>query len=120
MMDVAPQFIRLKNDADEVLTPSTLRDIANATPTPLLHLAVELRVKDSLGKTHTFSPAFDDHVQTVVTTIQNCPFVRLPMKLQYQGRDIPPTAFLWNLLRNSIDMTELRASEVHFASFSDV
>ena len=48
-MDVAPQFIRLKNDADEVLTPSTLRDIANATPTPLLHLTVELRVKDSLG-----------------------------------------------------------------------
>ena len=119
-MDVAPPFIRLKNDAGEMLTPSSLRKVATATPTPLIHVSVELRVKDSLGKTHTFSPAFDDHVQSIITIIQNCPFVRLPMKLQYQGRDITPTVFLWNLLRNNIDLTELRASEVQAVSFSDV
>lgn len=34
------------------------------------------------------------------------------MKIQYDGRDISPSVYVWNLLQNNIEMDKLRASEV--------
>lgn len=34
------------------------------------------------------------------------------MKIQYDGRDISPSVYVWNLLQSTIDMDKLRASEV--------
>lgn len=93
------------------VSATILPDIAS-TSNPTLSITVQIRIRDSLGKTHDFSPAFNDTIQSLITIIQNCPFVRLPMKIQYDGRDISPSVYVWNLLQNDIDMTKLRASEV--------
>ena len=93
------------------MSSASLSD-AIASPNPTLSIAIQIRIRDSLGKTHDFSPVFSDTIQSLITVIQNCPFVRLPMKIQYDGRDLSPSVYVWNLLQNDIEMTKLRASEV--------
>lgn len=75
-------------------------------------MRVELNVRDPLGKIHSYSPLFNDTVANIVTDIQNCPFIRLPMKLTKNEIDCEPETPVWNLLNDADDTTVFRATEV--------
>ena len=118
-MDVCSTFIRLMNKDDELLFPNTISSYI-AQPDSVIHVKVEMRVKDSLGKVHFYSPSFLDTVSMIVTDVQNCPFLRLPMKLTKEGVDCNPNTPIWNLLSDVNDNTIFRVTEVLIRHFVNV
>lgn len=81
---------------------------------PTVIVKVEMQIKDSLGKIHSYSPSFMDTVAMIVTDVQNCPFLRLPMKLTKEGVDCDQDTPIWNLLSDVSDTLVFRVTEVGF------
>ena len=108
-LDIAPSFLRLTSPSGEAITD-------DAIPSTIF-VTVELAVRDSLGKTHLYTPSFVDNVSMIITDIQNCPFIRLPMKLTKHDEDCNPDMPIWNLLSDVEDSSAFRATEVRL-SFS--
>ena len=75
-----------------------------------LQMQVRISVRDPMNAVHHYTPKLTDRVQMLVTDIQNCPFVQLPMKITANKEDVNPTTFIWDLLKYSVT---LRATEVH-------
>lgn len=78
-------------------------------PCTSLRLKIHIHVRDSMNAVHEYFPKYSDTVQMVVTDIQNCPFVQLPMKVTADKVDVDPTTYIWNLLEENV---VLRATEV--------
>lgn len=111
-LEVAPSFLRLTDPSGEAVSD---------TPVPsTVFVTVEVAVRDSLGKTHVYSPSFVDNVSMIITDIQNCPFIRLPMKLTKHGEDCSPETPIWNLLQDVEDSSAFRATEVSQLYLFDV
>lgn len=64
-----------------------------------------------MNANHQYTPKFTDHIQMLVTDIQNCPFVQLPMKITANKEDVDPKTFVWDILKSDVT---LRAIEVCF------
>ena len=107
-LDIAPAFLRLSSASDQELTELTLSESLQSPIFVTIHLAI----RDSLGKTHHYSPSFIDLVSSIVTDIQNCPFIRLPMKITKNGEDCDDNLPIWNLLSDAEDSSVFRATEV--------
>ncbi len=75
-----------------------------------LQMQVRISVRDSMNAVHHYTLKLGDRIQMLVTDIQNCPFVQLPMKITVNKEDMDPTTFIWDLLKYSVT---LRATEVH-------
>ena len=95
-------------------TPESIHEYVFNTERPTILVKVEMRIKDSLSKIHCYTPCLTDTVASLITDIQNCPFIHIPMKLTKNGEFCEQNIPVWNLLNDINDTTAFRATEVEF------
>ena len=78
----------------------------------VIRVVVDLYVQDHQGKNHLYHPICQDRVQTLITDIQNCPFVQQPLCMMMNNEIVDPTIPVWNLLSSDAGDVDLQAEEV--------
>ena len=78
----------------------------------VIRVVVDLYVQDHQGKTHLYHPICQDRVQTLITDIQNCPFVQEPLCLMMNDEVVDPKTPVWNLLTSDAKSVDLRMETV--------
>lgn len=111
MSDVAVKFLHLESDDHSVLSEVSL----SLSPSDVVHVIADLSVRDSLGRVHFYHPSCDTTVQNIITDIQNCPFVQIPLRLKNRDSEVDPSLPVWNLLSPSMDEIDLHMAEVGIA-----
>ena len=104
--DVGEQYLWFVDSYGTDLTESNYSQLIMNQP---LHMQVRISVRDSMSAIHQYTPKLSDRVQMLVTDIQNCPFVQLPMKITANKEDVSPNTFIWDILKCCVS---LRATEV--------
>ena len=78
----------------------------------VIRVVVDLYVQDHQGKNHLYHPICKDRVQTLITDIQNCPFVQEPLCLMMNDEVVDPKTPVWNLLTSDAESVDLRMETV--------
>ena len=105
--EIAEQYLWFVDSFGTDLTEDNYSQLIMNQP---LQMQVRISVRDSMNAVHHYTLKLGDRIQMLVTDIQNCPFVQLPMKITVNKEDMDPTTFIWDLLKYSVT---LRATEVH-------
>ena len=95
------------------ITESTILSLlssSNSHSDILITLVVRITVRDCISGVHRYEPSYSDCIQMIITDIQNCPFVQLPLCVRVNGEGVPSQSYIWNYLHD--ENVILRALEV--------
>ena len=69
-----------------------------------------LEIRDFNDYNHTFIAGYDTTAQSVITDLQNCPFLYCPLCLMNGEKLLDNSFLLWNLLSSSVDLKVVKVS----------
>ena len=110
---MAESFIFFVDSEGTDVTASTFPAILQSSAPSAdlsLTLLVRITVRDCIKGVHKYTPSYNDCIQMIVTDIQNCPFVQLPLDIRVNGEYANPQSYIWNFLQS--DDNVIRAVEV--------
>ena len=112
-MEIAPCFIHFVDMEGREITESTILSLLSSPNTHsdiLITLVVRITVRDCISGVHHYEPSYSDRMQMIITDVQNCPFVQLPLCIRVNGEMVSSQSYIWNYLHD--ENVILRAMEV--------
>ena len=95
------------------VTESTILSLLSSSDShsdTIITLVVRITVRDCISGVHRYEPSYSDRMQMIITDIQNCPFVQLPLCVRVNGEGVPSQSYIWNYLQD--ENVVLRTMEV--------
>lgn len=108
MSSLSSSFLHLESEDHTVLKEQSFV----LSSFDVIHVVVDLYVKDHNGKVHMYHPICQDRIQSLITDIQNCPFVQEPLCLKMNDEEVDPKTPVWNLLSQSTEQLDLQTEVV--------
>ena len=108
MSGISSVFLHLESDTRTKLTEASFV----LSSFDVIHVVVYLNIRDNQGMVHLYHPVCQDRVQTLLTDMQNCPFVQQPLCMMMNNEIVDPTIPVWNLLSSDAGDVDLQAEEV--------